>query len=143
MQLKTPCWNHTGSINAAGYGTIFVKGKNVRAHRVAYALFKGKIPRGKGVCHLCDNPRCINPDHLFVCTQKENMQDAFSKGRMKVPYNPGSRCATAKFTDEQVAMIRARVKGGELRKALAAEYGVHANTISAIVNNRSYREQRG
>jgi hypothetical protein len=143
MQLKTPCWNYAGSTTVSGYGVVFVKGKLVRAHRVAYALFKGKIPRGKGVCHHCDNPRCINPEHLFICTQKENMQDAVSKGRMKLPDNKGSRCAKSKFTDEQVATIRARVKGGELRKALAVEYGVHVNTISAIVNNRSYREQRG
>ena len=84
IDKKTGCWNWTGSKNGInGYGRITVEGKSYCAHRVSYELFVGIIPNGYNVCHKCDNPVCINPDHLFVGTRSDNMQDASNKGRIK------------------------------------------------------------
>jgi hypothetical protein len=76
------CWEWTNSISSqTGYGKLVFKGLDMSAHRASYILFKGKIPKGKYICHSCDNKKCVNPDHLWVGTQKENMQDMIKKGR--------------------------------------------------------------
>ena len=75
------CWEWTGSCGAKGYGQVGVKGKNLRTHRVSWELTNGKIPEQLIVCHHCDNPKCVRPDHLFLGTNKDNTQDMLSKGR--------------------------------------------------------------
>ena len=75
------CWLWTGAISIYGYARFLHGGKNRFAHRVAYTLFVGPIPDGMSVCHKCDTPRCINPDHLFLGTLADNMMDCVSKGR--------------------------------------------------------------
>lgn len=81
---KTGCWNCTYSTNK-GYPNIWVERTNKLAHRVAYELWKGPIPQGLLVCHSCDNPKCINPDHLWVGTVQENNADRDNKGRQAKP----------------------------------------------------------
>ncbi len=72
------CWPWVGKISPAGYG--YYRGK--RAHRIAWELYNGKIPDGKIICHSCDNPRCVNPAHLFCGTQYDNIHDGMRKGRI-------------------------------------------------------------
>jgi hypothetical protein len=80
---ESGCWEWTNSISTqSGYGKLVFKGKDMSAHRASYIVFKGEIPKGLHVCHSCDNRKCINPEHLWVGTQRDNIQDAARKGRL-------------------------------------------------------------
>jgi len=78
----TGCWEWTASKDNCGYGMFSVGSKTIGAHRASYTLFIGPIEKKLCVCHKCDNPGCVNPDHLFTGAQKENMIDAYDKGRL-------------------------------------------------------------
>ena len=83
---ENECWEWVGGTVTGGYGKFSVNRKYTRVHRFSYELHKGKIPKGEGyhgmcVCHSCDNPLCVNPKHLRLGTQKENIQEMFTKGR--------------------------------------------------------------
>lgn len=86
------CWEWTGSTVPRGYGQIYFAGIKGRVHRVAYAAYVGPIPKGMGVCHKCDNPKCFNPEHLFVGTQTDNNRDKALKGRARNGENEKTHC---------------------------------------------------
>jgi hypothetical protein len=89
QKSESACWPWTGRImHKRGYGQYDVfKKKGILAHRLSWELENGSIPAGLEVCHRCDNPTCVRPSHLFLGTHRENMLDAFKKGRLKVPSN--------------------------------------------------------
>lgn len=132
---KSGCWIWTGRI-AREYGRFLFKGKNNLAHRVSYMLYVGAIPKGLKVLHRCDVPSCVNPNHLFLGTQLDNVRDMFSKGRQpKCKANTNS----AKLTLVEVNEIR---KSNRSVKELSLSYGVTRETIYNIVNYKTWRIQR-
>jgi len=110
----------------------------IPAHRASYLLNKGKIPDGLVVRHRCDNPICVNPDHLTVGTQKDNMQDCLQRGRFNALR--GEAHHGAKLTSGQVVEIRARLGDGADHSILAAQFGVGKEQIRRIGRGDSWRE---
>ena len=116
-----------GQVDKDGYGRVVYQRKVVRAHRLSYLLHIGEIPDGLFVLHTCDNPDCINPDHLFLGTPKDNMVDKMRKGRGADLR--GEKNSRAKLSTQQVLEIRKDKRAvGEVAKA----YGVSHGLISGI-----------
>lgn len=127
------CWLWEGGMNG-DYGAF----DNTSAHHMAWVLTHGEVPEGQEVCHNCpggDNPRCVNPAHMFLGTRRDNMQDAVRKGRVR----RGERHGCARLTAEQVLDIRARyAAGGVSHEALASEFGVSRPTVSLIISRKNW-----
>ena len=129
---QTGCWIWTLSLTQPGYGQLGVNGKIKRTHRLSYELFKGPIPQGMFVCHHCDNRACLNPQHLFVGTSKENTRDMILKNRQK---KPGGR----KFTREDINHFRSEAANGVSRIELCETYHVSYKQLSRIINYRDWK----
>jgi hypothetical protein len=132
------CWIWTGATKELGYGVIGLgrRGDGTdKAHRVSYRLHCGEIPDGMAVCHRCDTPACVNPDHLFLGTLADNMQDCVAKGRNFIPDNRGERAAWSKLTSDAVAHIRKRVMTGPEYGRL---YGVSRSSVYQIWRGKNW-----
>lgn len=125
------CWPWLGAGKGNGYGNIRVKDKNISAHRRAYQLFCGDTPDDLDVCHTCDNRWCVNPDHLFLGTRKENMEDCKIKGRT----DGGSR---KHLTEKEVQEIRRLEISGLSRRKISISTGLSYGRVSNIVAGRAY-----
>lgn len=145
---KDGCWIWKGALSKGyGHSSLLKPLGEIMAHRVAYILYRGSIPKGLFVLHSCDIRACINPDHLFLGTQKDNQQDAVSKGRN----SRGMINGNSVFTDEQVMEIREKYNLGKKlygnRKGvnpytltkLAREYSVVVSTIHTIVVGKNWK----
>lgn len=164
------CWEWMRALDKRGYGQIVAKlpekkQASFRAHRVAWELTNGKIPEGLWVLHKCDNPKCCNPDHLFLGTHQDNMDDAVSKQRMAHGENHGLKrhperiargeksgarlhpetvqrgmdCGASKLTDDQVREIRASYVPRKTTGYLADKFGVHGETIRRVVARKIWK----
>lgn len=127
------CWLWTAT-KQRGYGAI--RGKNasesmIPAHRLSYELYVGKIPDGYFVCHKCDVRACVNPDHLFLGTPQDNVDDMLSKGRHHAPR--GDAHHAAKLTSEQVRAIQADAR---TQAEIAKDYGVCQSHVSDLKTAR-------
>lgn len=125
------CWIWMGGCQVRGYGEIISNNKKHAAHRVSYTLYKGDIPKGMYVCHKCDTVSCVNPDHLFLGTQKDNLSDMARKGRSTL----GEKNARAKLTVEQIKEIR---ESNDTHQNIANRMGVCRSNIGAIKNRERW-----
>lgn len=130
------CWEWTAHRNQNGYGRFRINSIRWSAHRLAWFLVHGAIPEGIEVLHKCDNRACCNPAHLFLGTQKDNMDDMILKGRKAIIY--GSKHANAKLNEDDILKIK-RLYGLGYRKCeLAKQYNVTDGAIAHIVDGRSW-----
>jgi hypothetical protein len=144
-QKENSCWEWTAGLRN-GYGNFSYKGKDKYAHRISYMLFKNEAPDNKYVCHHCDNPKCVNPDHLFLGTQKDNMRDSNIKKRDKWSAEtrrkvmPDGTYHNQKFKPDEIRYIRSEYqKDGVTLKKLANEFNTDKKAISRIVNYKTYK----
>ena len=125
------CWPWLGSLDQIGYGMFKVGKVTNRAHRVAHEFYCGPIPIDKVVMHTCDNRRCVNPKHLTLGTQKENVDDMMRKGRKyKI------------LSEEQILEIKSLLAEGHKQYTIADKFGIHQSVISRIKtgNRRRWHE---
>lgn len=134
VEKTDSCWLWTGGTTKAGYGQF----RTIYAHRTSWELNNGPIPVGMEVCHDCpggDNPACVNPDHLFLGTHAENLQDMRDKKR----HARGETHGFARLTDSLVTAIRTRFFAGEKQQSLADLFDVKVMAISNIVNRKTWK----
>jgi hypothetical protein len=123
-----------------GYGELTIQGKHRKAHRVAYEISVGPIPKGMQVCHRCDNPACFRPSHLWAGSNADNSHDRELKGRGKRVNLPhGIRHHSAKLTEDQVREIRELVAQGWTHRALGARLGVSHRTIGGVAVGKKWK----
>jgi HNH endonuclease len=144
------CWIWDGTTTQHGYGKIRTgRGTTTGAHRFAWESKHGPIPHGLRVLHRCDNPICVNPDHLFLGTQRDNIHDMIEKRRhlhgdahraavsLRLPR--GSHVHGAKLTEDGVRAMRARYAQGESMRQLAAAFGIRKGTVWQVVTGKSWK----
>lgn len=133
VEKSDGCWNWIGS-KRVGYGAFKINGKVTGAHRYSFELKNGKIPDGMIICHSCDNPSCVNPDHLFLGSHRDNTIDAFNKGR-----RVGSgRSITMEKAIELKNILKSR---SCTIKSISEQYGVSYNVLKDINKGRAYNQR--
>lgn len=139
------CWIWTASRSTTGYGQLFVcridSRRNIvqRAHRISWLIHKGSIPSHQQVLHKCDVRLCVNPDHLYLGTQQDNVNDMMSKCRNSYWRRQGEQHPRAKLTDNQVRCVKHRLHIGIDRRTLAQEFNVSLSSIGMIANGHTWR----
>jgi hypothetical protein len=139
------CFEWSGAKQANGYGRFRAFGKSMYAHRFSALLKFGIVRSDLDVCHSCDNRNCVNPEHLFIGTRKENMEDCVSKGRQaKGDKLSGFRCGEsspfAKLNAAQALMVRSMKSAGIKTRAIAAEFNITTDNVRRIVRRDTWKE---
>jgi hypothetical protein len=137
------CWLWKGSKTQQGYGRFTIARQRYMAHRVALILYKGRVAQpNEMVCHTCDTPACVNPDHLWIGTAKSNAEDMSAKGRQVT--HPGEAHWAARLTAGQVVAIRETfAEGRATMRSLASLYGVCSSDIKLIVRGHIWQTAGG
>jgi hypothetical protein len=138
-QRGSNCWNWIGSrMVRGGYGQLNSKGKLLKAHRLSFEIHYGKIPDGLFICHRCNNPACVNPNHLYAGTPADNWSDTIRTHGLRLPENApiGEKHHDAKLTTEQVREIRVSTESGV---TLAKRFNVTRSTISSIRRGKTWK----
>lgn len=130
------CWIMNGKLDSRSRNRIYTPLGTMLAHRISYLMFHGEIPHGLEVCHSCDNPGCVNPNHLWLGTHTDNMRDMEQKGRGN--QQKGERCGKAKLKEKQVIKIRSLYSSGFSYRKLAARFKMDASSIGDIVNRHTW-----
>ena len=142
------CWEWTAHLNKKGrYGRIKINGKEKLAHRVSWEMMHGSIPNNMRILHHCDNPRCVNPSHLFIGTQADNMRDAVSKGRngcLKGEAHPWSKLTA-------IEVLRLRKEYKTIKRGYKTKYVteqskklcVKFETVEAVIYGRTWKHLNG
>lgn len=145
VDVRTPdeCWEWKGADNGRGYGKFYVGGEKMRyryAHRISWMLKHGNIKGNLQVLHRCDNPRCVNCNHLFLGTASDNMKDCSRKGRMKGGFCEihGENHHSAKLKEKDIPVIRSMIKKGISMTDVSKKYKVSLSTIYHIKIGRSW-----
>lgn len=130
------CWIWTACLGTYGYGRFQGVTETQQAHRYSWEIYNGPIPVGQIVCHRCDTPACVNPDHLFVGTDADNVADKVAKGRQ----TRGENHVGSVLTEAQVRKIRRLYASGNTSyRKLASRYGVGTMTISHLIRRETWK----
>lgn len=129
------CWEWKAATTEGGYGYFRFNGRPQNANRVAWILTKGPIPDGIFVCHRCDNRKCVNPDHLFLGTNQNNLDDMKEKGRS----SRGEKNTMHRYTEATIYRVKQMKVQGYTREKTAKETGVSQSTISMIWNEKTWK----
>ena len=133
------CWEWRGCILQSGHGQFSINGKRTNAHRVSYEMAHGSIPKGKMICHRCNNPACVNPGHLYAGTSKSNAQDSIRAGTFHfIKHGLGEKHPCAKLTERVVMKIREQSGFGTSYRKLASQYGVSYGAIAKVVRRETW-----
>lgn len=144
VNQSTGCYEWNGAIQSNGYGRFSAFGRTMYAHRFSALIKVGILNSNKDACHLCDNRKCVNPDHLFIGTRKENMQDAVRKNRQAKGsslsiLHSGEKSYLSKLNNEKVLDIRKKHSDGIPTKSLSSLFGVSCDNIRRIVRRDTWR----
>lgn len=150
VKRDSGCWEWTGHIISRGYGQFSLHDKGYLAHRVAYALTFSTPDQSLYCCHRCDNPKCVNPHHIFLGTAQDNASDRVSKGRQargerhgfvtKPESCPrGERCARSKYKEAVIRSIRDEWAAGGVRYSdLAEKFGMSHSNVMKVINRKTW-----
>lgn len=141
VQKGPDCWHWIGSLSPLGYGVLVGRERRHRsAHRLSWEIHYGPIPDGLMVCHHCDNRGCVRPDHLFLGTARDNVQDMLAKGRNGRGWHPvrrGEAHQAARLSDAEIGAIRDAIARGLPHRAIAREFGVSHTYVGKLARGES------
>jgi hypothetical protein len=136
IQNKNGCWIWCGYVAKHGYGVTSYRSKTMLAHRLSWILFRGELEKDIDICHHCDNPKCVNPDHLFSGTAKDNVIDCFNKKRKS---HKGENHPGAKISEIDVMEIFQLRRIGWTHQKLADRFKIKQGTVSNILHRRLWK----
>lgn len=139
LDSETGCWLWTASVaGPMGYGQIKLprERKQAYAHRVSYMIHHGEIPVGRQICHRCDTPRCVNPEHLFLGTSQDNHDDMVAKGRGRGGSSVGETNPSAKLSETEVREIKKLLAAGVSGRRIAKFFSISSPLVSMIAKGK-------